>query len=203
MLLDAPDGWDGRGEAVGFADIDAADPVGEGGEFTARRIVNGRRGPVVLDEVERLVFKLVASEGGFESDFELRLVRKGHRLARFVLPSTCLFAVPGKPCRAKHGALSADEYAGLARVLGECSVERWRRSYYAPILDGLQWGLRIDLADGDVVLCDGSNDYPEGFDVLRRHLTRLAGVADSADRPPKVSRSVRNALRLARRLRLR
>lgn len=194
VLLDAPNGWDGRGEALGFADIDAADPLGEGGGFTARRIVNGKRGPIVLDEVERLIFGLGAYGGGLESNFELRLVRKGHRLARFVFPSTCRLAMTGKPYRAKHGALSADECAELARVLRECSLERWKRSYYAPVLDGLQWGLRIDFADGGVMLCDGSNDYPEGFDVLRRYFARLAGVADSTGKLFGESRHVRSAL---------
>lgn len=67
--------------------------------------------------------------------------------------------------------VSAAALEGLEHALEEAGVRGWFAHYFAPVLDGTQWSLTFDGRTHE-----GSNSYPEGFDVLSTFLAEKFDV---------------------------
>jgi serine protease inhibitor len=65
--------------------------------------------------------------------------------------------------------IGADGFERICGVLREVGAFGWEESYIdLGVLDGTQWSLSIEDVDGAAFHCSGSNEYPKGFDDLRR-----------------------------------
>ena len=64
------------------------------------------------------------------------------------------------------------QWQNVLDFLKECN---WKRRYTSPILDGEQWSL-VAISDSFHIKSDGSNAYPEDFDVFLNLLKKLIGI---------------------------
>ena len=53
------------------------------------------------------------------------------------------------------------EWAKLEGLLAKCNFPAWQEEYEEPVLDGTDWHLEIQYADGRTTKSDGMNGYPD------------------------------------------
>lgn len=64
----------------------------------------------------------------------------------------------------KNMGLTKDEFIKKLSLL---KIENWEEDYFAPVLDGVGWGLKISfLGDKKCLIKMGSNAYPSNFNEL-------------------------------------
>ena len=139
--------------------------------FEVRPIVNGRRGPIKADEVERLLFS-ADSFSASRADMLIARDESG------MLSKTVQGFFTSEFAQVIDAPLSEGEMRALHEALGSCGAESWYREYphglpEVAVLDGDSWEMRICLSDGTCISCSGINDYPESFDVLTSALISL------------------------------
>ena len=139
--------------------------------FEVRPAVNGKRGPIGLDEVERILF----SASGYSAGHVDMLLARDETGA--LLKSVQGFHPPGF-VEAFDVPMDENETKALQEALVKCGVESWYREYPHEIpeervLDGDGWELMVCLSDGTCISCSGDNDYPERFGELTSALIAL------------------------------
>ena len=130
--------------------------------FEVRPIVNGKRGPIEIDEVERLLFSASAF---FTGQAEMLLERDDSG----ALVKTIQGFFTPDPEEAFDVPMSEGETRVLQEALRECDVESWYQEYpnelpEVVVLDGDSWEMLLCLSDGTCIESYGMNAYPECFD---------------------------------------
>lgn len=141
--------------------------------FVVRRIVNGQRGSIGIDEITSLSFSVC---GYLLGQVDMRIVRGEN--GTFAKTVEGYLHSAGSVDEMHEVPLDGDELAALANAIKGCGVESWYREYphgelELVVLDGNSWELTVCLADGTCVKSSGSNDYPDSFDEFTSALVKI------------------------------
>ncbi|MDD3888945.1 MAG: hypothetical protein PHR65_03375 [Syntrophomonadaceae bacterium] len=115
------------------------------------------------DEMEARVKQIHFSLGGFHGGYhDLTIMKTEHAiLARYLPPY-------GNPELVEYKKeLSFNEWMGFLHDLFRCYITDWKQRYVdKSVLDGTQWELTFDFAEGKKLRRYGSNDYPPHWKKL-------------------------------------
>ena len=77
----------------------------------------------------------------------------------------------------------ADVHRLMDKLFNKLRVQDWEHEYWNnDICDGTQWKLSFRLSSGERYEISGSNEYPEGFDLLSRMFRYYSGKHVDCDR---------------------
>ncbi len=80
-----------------------------------------------------------------------------------------------RDCLRSQKDCPADEYERFNTLLNSLKVVKWNgRSYNNPmVLDGESFSLEIELSDGRILYCHGTNSWPDGYRTLESAVREL------------------------------
>lgn len=111
-----------------------------------------------LNSIEKIVFSINSfSEGNVEREITFKDNKT-------ILKKTSSKFGKEEENLTKNMGLTKDEFI---KKLSLIKIENWEDDYFAPVLDGVGWGLKIYfLGDKKCLIKTGSNAYPSNFNEL-------------------------------------
>lgn len=121
----------------------------------------------VIPQIAKITFSI----GGFFGGFETRTIMLTGEHLQMNVEHTLRFTPSNFHIEPDYPMAKADFLNGLRDI----HIGEWKQHYNDPcVMDGTQWELTIEYADGKKIDYDGSNAYPFSFDAFRE----LIGSSD-------------------------
>lgn len=113
-----------------------------------------------LNSIEKIVF-YISIDSFFEGNIVREIIFKDNKT---ILKKTSSKFGKEEENLTKNIGLTKDEFIKKLSLL---KIENWEDEYFAPVLDGAGWGLKISfLGDKKCLSKMGSNAYPSNFNEL-------------------------------------